>query len=720
MDQFEASRPDGPTTTNQPLLETQEQISLTTVSLASELEKPIEGLNKNDEVRGGLFSFLSDWTLETLALVLSLLSFIAMTYLLFASDEQPISKWTKSPITLNALVSILAGTSKSSLAFVISMCFSQGKWSWLSRTARPLVDFDRFDAASRGATGSLRVLKSCVRQPHWSALGALTAIALLAFEPFTQAILSLENRQVPLKPEEYAAMARANNQSSISVPVIGSSTRLDAGSWIGFGGGENSLAMVELPGRDNTTLRIAVDLFTNNIQDDLGMTAAVWSGFSPLITPQNLKPAFNCASGNCSWTNFASIAVCHKCEDISQSLVKTSGRTTVPEIYMPARWGNGKLPDISNQGPGANVNINQKTLIYTKYQVQGTNLSVSNYNGKTKCTSENDNCPDTYLTTRVTTNPAHTINFGHLNTMIMTLQYLVADKSWHENKTTWEETKVRGQECALSFCVNEYQDTLSQGVLQETVVMSWADRTAGSYSDGDGRSNMTKFFESANYTLDMGTSLVNLSDLQIRIPDEYFRKSNLSVQTFNITQPTIVSLLGDLNKGFWGPDLRETYLYRTPATWIYPSLGNTNPPSFVAGLGKSKHIPTTIENIALSLTKWMRDRDLETSPEKGSATAMVVITRVRWYFFLFPAISLLAGMIFSIICIWETQSLGRPALKDSILVTLACAPEEHMRIELKKAAATGSLDALGKEVLVVWHKDEGLGQLRQKEDLSGL
>lgn len=165
MDQFEASRPDGPTTTSQPLLETPEHIPPAPMSLASVLEKPIEDPKKKDEVLKRLFPFLSDWKLETSALVLSLLSFIAMTYLLFASDEQPISKWTKSPITLNALVSILAGTSKSSLAFVISMCFSQGKWTWLSRTARPLVDFDRFDAASRGATGSLRVLKSCVRRP---------------------------------------------------------------------------------------------------------------------------------------------------------------------------------------------------------------------------------------------------------------------------------------------------------------------------------------------------------------------------------------------------------------------------------------------------------------------------------------------------------------------------------------------------------------------------
>lgn len=165
MDQFEASRPDGPTTTSQPLLKTPRHIPPITASLSSELEKPIEDPNKNDEVLKRLFPFLSDWKLETSALVLSLLSFIAMTYVFFVSDEQPISKWTKSPITLNALVSILAGVSKSSLAFVISMCFSQGKWNWLSRTARPLVDFDRFDAASRGATGSLRVLKSCVRQP---------------------------------------------------------------------------------------------------------------------------------------------------------------------------------------------------------------------------------------------------------------------------------------------------------------------------------------------------------------------------------------------------------------------------------------------------------------------------------------------------------------------------------------------------------------------------
>ncbi|PTD01938.1 hypothetical protein HYE67_005805 [Fusarium culmorum] len=48
---------------------------------------------------------------------------------------------------------------------------------------------------------------------NWAALGALATIALLAFEPFTQAILASEDREVVLKPKKYAELARKNNQS---------------------------------------------------------------------------------------------------------------------------------------------------------------------------------------------------------------------------------------------------------------------------------------------------------------------------------------------------------------------------------------------------------------------------------------------------------------------------------------------------------------------------
>ncbi|KAF4441820.1 hypothetical protein F53441_11905 [Fusarium austroafricanum] len=641
-----------------------------------------------------------------------------MTVLLFKSDEQPISKWTNLPITLNALVSILAGIAKASLAFVISMCFSQGKWNWLSQSPQPLIDFDRFDAASRGASGNLRVIKSCIRRPHWIALGALSAIALLAFEPFTQAILSFQSRPVILKPEEYVEMARANNQSISPVPSIGQSTRLDAGSWIGFGGGENAFLTVGFPGPNNNTYAYGSDLSASNVQDDMGMKAALWNGFSSLVTTQNLWPAFTCASGNCSWTNFASIAVCHKCQDISQHVITTSGGNRIPDIYMPPTWGRGARPSISNQAPAANYYQRLQNLTYTKHEIPDMNLNLSNYNGKAKCTSQNDNCPDTYLSLRVTTNPGQTFKSKDLNTMIVAIQYLAANESWKENRTIWEKTQITSQECSLFFCVNEYDDVLSQGVLDERITNPWRDRTTGSYSSsGPDSGNVAKFFKYANFSLDMGNALVKLSDLQIKIPDEYFDKSSLPTQTFNITQTTILSLLGVLNEGFWGFNAQDSYASSSPARWIYPAMGSKRPPGFVVGLGESNNTVTTMKNVAESLTKWIRDYDLEKNPKKGSATATIIIIRVQWYFFIFPAIAFCIGMAFTFLCIWEIRRLGRPALKDSILSTLACAPGEDLRLRLKAAAVAGSLQELGKEVLVIWDKDEGIGQLKQWEDV---
>lgn len=105
------------------------------------------------------------WSLELGSLLLSLLSFASLITLLVVYDREPISKWTKFPLSLNAVISILGTISKGALAFVVSMCLSQCKWNWVGNFAEPLVDFDRFDAASRGPWGSGRLLMSMVRRP---------------------------------------------------------------------------------------------------------------------------------------------------------------------------------------------------------------------------------------------------------------------------------------------------------------------------------------------------------------------------------------------------------------------------------------------------------------------------------------------------------------------------------------------------------------------------
>ncbi|KAK2122813.1 hypothetical protein NOF04DRAFT_1350133 [Fusarium oxysporum II5] len=527
----------------------------------------------------------------------------------------------------------------------------------------PLVDFYRFDAASRGAWGSLRLLQSCVRRlkvvsfQHWIEIGALTAIALLAFEPFTQAVLAIRDKEGTLDHREYNKVVQSSNgslETHGNVPTISRSTRLDAASWTGAFVGE-----------------------------DMGMKAATWNGFSPFTTRQNLKPAFACATGNCTLANFTSIAVCSKCRDISGYVTKSSGPVKLPSGVRATgpydqSWvlGHGEtLPDVSNPRPYFDW-VNGRNFTFLDHEIPELN-----------CRDLSQQCPDTYLSARVTTNPGQTLTFGNLSTIAMDIQYLVSNETWLDDKTPWEDTK--------------YHDGLSQGALQETVASSWTDREPESYTNDD--KNLKAFIKYTNHSLDMGILLVDLSNLQIKIPDRDYKRqaSALRKQYFNITQTTIIALQNVLSDGFGGiRDLKSPYrdyVDRISKKLLYPALGmNQSIVGFLSGLGRSSDIPATLDNVALSLTNRIRDRELEVSPKVGNATSMVIVTRVRWNYLWFPGASLLTGMMFAVLCMWETQKLKKPALNDSILATLACAPDEDLRLCLKQAAATERLQEVGR------------------------
>ncbi|CZR45367.1 LOW QUALITY PROTEIN: uncharacterized protein FPRO_15458 [Fusarium proliferatum ET1] len=147
------------------------------------------------------------------------------------------------------------------------------------------------------------------------------------------------------------------------------------------------------------------------------------------------------------------------------------------------------------------------------------------------------------------------------------------------------------------------------------------------------------------------------------------------------------------------------------------SLGMGQPNAgLMSGLGRSSDIPSTIDNVALSLTKWIRDRELETSPMRGKATRMVIITHVRWNYLGFPGASLLTGIVSVILCMWETQKLKNPALKDSILAALAGAPDEDLRLRLKQAAVNGKLQEIGRKGKIRWEENDEFTQLKEKRD----
>ncbi|KAI8664714.1 hypothetical protein NCS56_00905100 [Fusarium sp. Ph1] len=256
-------------------------------------------------------SIINSWWLELSALFVCLASFSGLLYLLFAYDGKPISEWTQFPLSLNALVSILSGISRASVAFFISMCLSQAKWNWATRYVEPLIDFEWFDAASRGPWGCLRLLRSFLRRP----------IVLLVYEPLIQAILTSEDQ-----------------------PTVSAYSDV------------RGIGRIAFPGPDGKEVFYWTTLVTNAIQGDMGIAAAIWNGFSPLVKTQNLWPAFTCTTGNCSWDNYASLAVCSSCNDLSGRVKRTTRHITVPEVALPGKFGDD-APDVSNTAMEANLGM---------------------------------------------------------------------------------------------------------------------------------------------------------------------------------------------------------------------------------------------------------------------------------------------------------------------------------------------------------------------------
>lgn len=100
---------------------------------------------------------ISSWTWEIVAMISNVASFIALTITLFIYDGKPVSHWN-FPITLNTIVSILSTVSKTTLLFAVAEAMGQWKWILLSWEQRPVNEFERVDAASRGPWGSTKLL----------------------------------------------------------------------------------------------------------------------------------------------------------------------------------------------------------------------------------------------------------------------------------------------------------------------------------------------------------------------------------------------------------------------------------------------------------------------------------------------------------------------------------------------------------------------------------
>jgi hypothetical protein len=104
-------------------------------------------------------------------------------------------------VNLNAIISILATVSGSTMLFSISAAMGQAKWDWISQQPRPLRDLKLLDEASRGPLGSFEML--CHRTLlSMTTLGSAATLLNLAVGPFVQQLIDRPMAPVSVVSDE--------------------------------------------------------------------------------------------------------------------------------------------------------------------------------------------------------------------------------------------------------------------------------------------------------------------------------------------------------------------------------------------------------------------------------------------------------------------------------------------------------------------------------------
>ncbi|KAH0845429.1 hypothetical protein FOPE_11293 [Fonsecaea pedrosoi] len=216
---------------------------------------------------------LDNWLWELSAALLCICILIAIVAILLVYDNRAVPDLPEG-LTINAIISLLAGFAKAALLAVLASAIRQEKWLWFIGKPRPLNTVDAFEEASRGPYGSTLLILS--RRGSLQALvAALVTVLALGFEPFLQQVLNTVVRDNPVPSQPASIRAPTSYNESVIGNLGGSGLSLNA--LIGaFGGASGAI------------------------------------------------PNPVCPSGNCTWPVYNTLALCTMCTDMT-SKVKLGG-----------------------------------------------------------------------------------------------------------------------------------------------------------------------------------------------------------------------------------------------------------------------------------------------------------------------------------------------------------------------------------------------------------
>ncbi|KAI1411330.1 hypothetical protein F5Y13DRAFT_200940 [Hypoxylon sp. FL1857] len=386
---------------------------------------------------------------------------------------------------------------KTPLAFAIGSGLGQGKWAWFRKRPGQLSHFIAFDEASRGPLGCVSLIRR-FRSWHWASLGAWVTLALLAMDPFLQAVILYEGR---------------NDTSSISDSRIPKARGLDVGEW-----SKQTTITTDYYGSTDV-------LSYYRIYPDVGMSMTSIFGFvNTSTTSPSQPPLVYCRTGNCTWHTYSSVGICSRCSDISEHLVKEK-RIGIPDESV-------------------------FSVYYTTYAIPYSATRRALLQNTDGFIAESGCPPRSRVGLSAVFRPNETYRFQDSDTLLASFAL-----------TAIEDATARATECALEFCGRAYEAKMYDGQVNESPVVQSTLKTANSFRpirdipqdimdkvEGD-FGNSLAGLDLIGFRPEITSgieSVLERTDLQIRFPDATKLPGDVQ-QEFNITQKSIVTMMDFLS-----------------------------------------------------------------------------------------------------------------------------------------------------------------------------
>lgn len=206
----------------------EQQTRTKTLSISTEKHATKAYTVPREGKRNCLPTIISGWKYELANILLASLSTLGTAAIIYTNQDCNLTNWTFF-ITPNAAISILMTLSKLSILYVLASCIGQIKWIQFSLN-HSLKDFRLYDDATRGPTGSVKVLWNMKAPSLLAKIGAFLTVASLAVGPTTQQILTFPSHFIPdagnTNQVMYADAYQVPSLSNMSNLVIGTSRSL--------------------------------------------------------------------------------------------------------------------------------------------------------------------------------------------------------------------------------------------------------------------------------------------------------------------------------------------------------------------------------------------------------------------------------------------------------------------------------------------------------------